>query len=245
MVQCTDLESLRPKGLASSNLAFSAMEFTEIDKYPDLKSKFVEIDKKMLEQSRKRLNKETKISEKILNSVNNGYFQLRKDLLILSGTIFGSSIALSAGRDVNIYFIIGEFLLFISIVSGLIMLLSYLEGKEWLYSFSSKNSLESYLLLNRDKIEKFELDSTDNLIKDYKNLMKSNQNGFLYFLLKKISLEKWPLIFNLSFLMGILLILFSIIPLKSMVNNTVKPINQVFLPTIIPVPTDIFYVPLK
>lgn len=220
------------------------LDSPSLNNFPDLKEKFKEVDEKMLELSRKKLNEENKENEKILKSVNKGYFNLRKDLLILSGTIFGSSIALSMGRSVGIFFILGEFSLFISIVSGLVMLLTYLEGEEWYYSFSSKNSLESYLILNKERIEKFELDSTENLIKDYKKLMESHQKGFMWFLLKKISIEKWPLIFNLSFLIGILLILISIIPIASRNNLPVSksPVSDEQI-KITPVPTDYFYVP--
>jgi len=215
-----------------------------LNNFPDLKEKFKEVEEKMLKISRKKLNEENKENEKILKSVNKGYFDLRKDLLILSGTIFGSSIALSAGRPVNNVFILGEFSLFISIVAGLIMLLTYLEGEEWYYSFSSKNSLESYLILNKERIEKFELDSTENLIKDYKKLIESNQKGFMWFLLKKISIEKWPLIFNLSFLTGILLILISIIPIVSKPNLSVSSTpTQKEQITTTPIPTDYFYIP--
>jgi len=186
---------------------------TSSDTTPEsLKGTFQRLDDKFLSESRGRMNKESKENSKILEKLNNDFFLLSKDLLILAGTIFGLSIALAAGREVNNLFIFGEFFLFLSIVSGLIILLTHLKAKEWDYAFSSKNSLESYLLLNRKKIEKFELEAIENLIEDYKKLLKSNQGGFLYWLLKLISIEKWPVIFNITFLVGILLILTSIIP---------------------------------
>lgn len=217
------------------------MKFTGLDNYPDLKATLQDVDKKFLYNSRKRLNNESKNNSKILVSLNKGTFELRKDLLILAGTIFGSSIALAAGRSVNIYFIIGELFLFISIMSGLVLLLADLKSEEWDYAFSSKNSLELYLSLNRDKIEKFELDSTENLINSYKKIINTNQQGFLYFLLKKISLDKWSLFYILSFLISILLILVSIIP-ATPTNLSVPTSHQIIQDT--PMPTKSFDVPL-
>lgn len=180
----------------------------------DLKGAFQKIDEQFLSESRKRLNKESGDSSKILEQLNNDSFALSKDILILSGTIFGSSIALATGRIVNDFFITGEFFLFLSIVAGLIILLTHLKVKEWDYAFFSKSSLDSFLLLNRKRIEKFELDSIENLIEGYNKILKSNQKGLLYSILKIISAEKWPTIFNITFLLGVFFILISLISLQ-------------------------------
>jgi len=190
-------------------------EFLDSTTPDSLKSAFQKIDAKSLSESRERMNKESKENSKILELYNNDSFILNKDLLILTGTIFGSSIALATGRIVNNFFIFGELFLFLSIVSGLIILLTHLKAKEWDYAFSSKNSLESYLLLNKKRIEKFELEATENLMEDYKKIMKSNQKGLLYFLLKHVSVEKWPTLFSTTFLLGVFLILLSLIPSQS------------------------------
>lgn len=170
------------------------------------------IDDKSLAAARTRMNKESKEDSKILEKYNKDAFLLRKDLLILAGTIFGSSIALAAGRAVNNLFILGEFFLFLSITAGLVILLVSLRSKEWNYSFSSKNTLESFLIINKKRIEKFERETIENLISDYKKIIKSNQSGILYSLLKTVSVEKWPAIFDTTFLIGVILILASIIP---------------------------------
>lgn len=177
-----------------------------------LKTTLEKIETKFLSQSRERMGEETKENRKILDQLNKDSFALSKDLLILVGTIFGSSIALATGKIVSSLFIFGEFFLFLSIISGLIILLTHIKAKEWDYAFSSKNSLESFLLLNKKRIEKFELETTEDLVERYKKIMKSNQSGFLYSLLKYIPVEKWPMVFSITFLLGILLILTSLIP---------------------------------
>jgi len=210
----------------------------------ELDSKFAEIDKKFLEKSRKRLNSENTRSDKKLEELEKDYFSLNKDLLILSGTIFGSSIALAAGRNVNCSFILGEFFLFLSIIAGLIKQSVRLKGKEWEHAFFAKMSLESFLLLNKNRVEKFELETTNSLIEGYKKIIDSNQKGFLYFLLKKISIEKWQPIFVFTLIFGILFIWFSIIPfnLNKTKNNFV---DQKVVESVSPIPTDNFYIPLK
>lgn len=194
-------------------------EFLENITTPELlRSAFQKIDDKFLSESRERMNRESKENSNILERLNNDSFILNKDLLILVGTIFGSSIALATGRVVNNFFIFGELFLFLSIVSGLIILLTHLKAKEWDYAFSSKNSLESYLLLNKKRVEKFELETIENLVEDYKKIMRSNQRGLLYLLLKHIPVEKWPTIFSTTFLLGVFLILTSLIPSQSLTD---------------------------
>ena len=213
--------------------------------FKDLDSRFKEIEKDFLEKSRKRLHNENKISDKKLEILEKNYFSLNKDLLILSGTIFGSSIALATGKNVNCFFILGELFLFISIISGLIKQSVYLKGKEWDHAFFSKMNLDSFLLLNKDKIEKWELESTESSIKIYKKIIESNQKGFLYFILKKISIEKWQPIFIFNLILGILFILISIVPLSILDTTSIIQLKQNNIVSITPIPTDIFYVPLK
>ena len=70
------------------------------------------------------------------------YSVLLKDMTILTGTMFTTSIALAAGRDTNTYFVFGELFLFISLVSGLGMLWHELMRQKkrtsgFLYKFTS------------------------------------------------------------------------------------------------------------
>lgn len=50
------------------------------------------------------------------------YSTLLKDMTILTGTMFTTSIALAAGRSVNSYFVFGELFLFISLISAFMLL---------------------------------------------------------------------------------------------------------------------------
>ena len=54
--------------------------------------------------------------------ITEDYSTLLKDMTILTGTMFTTSIALAAGRDVNSFFVFGELFLFLSLISGSLML---------------------------------------------------------------------------------------------------------------------------
>lgn len=170
-----------------------------------------EFENESLKKSRKKMNEEACENSKILEFIDKKYFELRKELLILSGTIFGSSIALSTGKQIGPFFTIGELFLLISIVSGMILLLTQLKAKEWTYSFNSKNSINFFLILHKNNISDFELKNLQKISSDYEKLMNSNQNGLIYKLLKLVPLEKWQNILNSSFFTGIFLIFLSII----------------------------------
>ncbi len=178
---------------------------------PELKKAFEEIEIKSLDKSRKKLDIDTEKYQKILEDLNNKSFTLRKDLLTVVGTIFGSSIALATGRSPNLIFIVGEFFLLLSICSGLGILTAHLKDKEWEYAFFSKMSIESFLLLNKNSVEKFEKDNLNSIVEDYQHILDKNQSGKLYKLFKIVPLEKWTIVFDLSFITGITLILLSLL----------------------------------
>ncbi|MBP9670607.1 hypothetical protein KBD75_04370 [Candidatus Woesebacteria bacterium] len=178
---------------------------------PDLKKAYEEIEKKSLDRSRKKLDLDSEKYQKVLEDLNNKSFTLRKDLLTVVGTIFGSSIALATGRNPDAIFIAGEFFLLCSICSGLGILTAHLKDKEWEYAFFSKMSVESFLILNKNAVEKFEKDNLSNIIKDYQRILDKNQSGILYKLFKIVPLEKWTIVFDLSFISGITLILLSLL----------------------------------
>lgn len=211
----------------------------------DLKLKFNEIDRINVSASTKKLDQDTNINNKKLALANKESFDLYKNLVILTGTIFGSSIALAAGRPVNIYFIIGEAFLLFAIIAGIIILNTSIGAKYWDFSFSSKMSFSSYLLLCKGKIDKFIEKATEDLVRDHEKILESDKKSFLNFLLKIISVDRWPLIFNLSFLIGILLILISIIPFNTKNYNFAIPNEQINITNNTPIPTDTFYIPLK
>lgn len=178
----------------------------------DIKSKLRSLDQKFIEEYRTKYNSEIENNSKLLESHNQDAFTLRKDILLLTGTIFGSSIALASGRMVNHYFIIGESFLFITIVAGLIILTSHLKSKEWNYAFSSKNSIETYLIMTTNKISNFERTNLESLRDSYKHIMETNQKGLSYRILRLIPIEFFPRIFNYTFVLGIFFTLISIVP---------------------------------
>lgn len=180
------------------------------DTPPELRSRFEEINKQFLNKSRDQLNKDTEKHSKILEDLNAKTFDLQKDILVLVGSIFGSSIALVTGREPGNLFILGETFLLFSICSGLVILVSHLRSREWSYAFFSKMSIESYLLLHEKNIESFENTNLKEFLMDYEKIMQKNKSGFMYDLLKIVPIECWPKLANLSFLIGIVFILLSI-----------------------------------
>ncbi len=138
-------------------------------------------------------------------------FNLVKDLTVLSGSIFGLSIALAAGRFVNIRFIVGEFLLFLSIIAGVVILYAALHGEEFFHYMMTSSELKSKLSyrigLNDDVLIK----SVGDSIKSYEKLMKNNQSGILFIVLKIIKIDYFYPSFYVTFLLGILFIFLSLI----------------------------------
>ena len=118
---------------------------------------------------------------------------IHKYLLTLSVTVFGSSIALANGKNINIFFIFGEFLLFTSSVLGVFLLLSRLKNVEFDYILSLKQK---------------SLD--DKLSKSCDNILKKNQSGLLYSIFKKIKYENIFSVFIWTLILGMFLIMFSL-----------------------------------
>lgn len=125
---------------------------------------------------------------------------IHKYLLTLSVTVFGSSIALANGKDVNIFFIFGEFLLFISSVLGVFLLLSRLKNIEFDYILS----------LKQKKLD-------DKLLKSCDNILKKNQSGLLYSIFKKIKYENIFSVFIWTLIFGMFLIMFSLLFLQNII----------------------------
>ncbi len=154
---------------------------------------------------------------KEFDEIEGDFFDLLKNLTILSGTVFASSIALASGKVVNTLFIIGEFFLLISTLSGVAYLWSSLQGKQHFHWLMSKWHLESDLSQYKDVIEPFERQHIEDQVKEYKRLM--DKKGLLYSILKIIKIDWVPNIFFSFLTLGLLFILFSISPIK--INWTV------------------------
>ena len=143
-----------------------------------------------------------------LEKFERSIFGIHKYLLTLSVTVFGASIALAIDKNVNLLFFIGEFLIFISIILGLLLVLSYGKVKEFDYILDLKNDIKG---------------SNSELMNSCEKILNKNQSGFLYFVFKKIKYERlfsifvWTLIFGLFFIM------------LSLINFRNKDIQQYFL----------------
>lgn len=138
-------------------------------------------------------------------------FDFIKDLTILSGTIFGLSVAITSGKDPNIRFIIGEFLLFLSMILGLIILYSSFRGQQFFHFMMTKSDLEIKLPKRTGGVEDFIVDSMEDLIKSYDTLMKKSQKSPLNILLRLIKIDYFYNIFFIAFALGVFSIFLSII----------------------------------
>lgn len=177
----------------------------------DLKKHMDDLDKEGLRKDREKYALESEKDSKDFDELNRENFNLRIQLMILIGTLFGSSIALSTGKDKNPLFILGEIYLFVAIVSGLLLLLSYIEGREWWQALKSKSRVDFFLIMHKKTMDEQEIRIMEETSKSFQNIMDSNQTGLSYLIFKIIPIEMMTSIFNYMFVFGGLFILASLI----------------------------------
>lgn len=137
------------------------------------------------------------------------YYDLLKNSTILSGSIFASSIALASGRSVGSVFIVGELMLLVATVVGIIYLWNHLNVREWSYFLHTKGGLESDLLLYEDAMEEFEVKIIKEQIMSYGNLI--DKKSILSSLFKIIKPDWLTEIFYGSLIVGLVLIWISLL----------------------------------
>ncbi len=137
-------------------------------------------------------------------TVEDRYFDLLKNATILSGTIFASTIALSTGKSVNCFFILGEFLLLFATSIGVLFLWSQLKSAEWTHFFNIKGQLQGDMIVNKDIMYDFEKETIEGLIKSYDQLL--NKKGMSYHILKIVKVDWLPSIFFSALFFGLLFI---------------------------------------
>ncbi len=146
--------------------------------------------------------------------IEDKHFELVKDLTILAGTVFGLSIALAVGKQGNMRFIVGEFLLFISLCCGVIILYSTLKGQEFFHFLTTSSDLKFKLPKRTGGKEDFIVDAQEELIKNYEKLTEKSKDGFLSVILRIIKIDYFYPTFLITFLLGIFFIFFSLIDLQ-------------------------------
>lgn len=147
--------------------------------------------------------------------IENKQFELVKDLTVLAATVFGMSIALAVGKEGNLRFIFGEFLLFLSVCSGVIILYSSLRSMEFFHFLMTSWDLKSRLPKKTGGSEDFIVDEQEKLIKEYDKLTDKSKSGILSPLLSVIKIDYFYPIFLVTFLLGTFLILLSLIDFNS------------------------------
>lgn len=159
---------------------------------------------KFIEDYIKQNASEKKLSEETENSYSN----ILKDLVILAGTVFTTSIALAAGRDVNIYFVTGELLMLISIIAGLVLMYHEHKRRIKIHTLYLKNDFQEYMELKKSK-----LDSSDKTFIENEITVLNKQiqkNDLLDSVLKVIPISLLPKIFFIFLLFGIMIIWYSL-----------------------------------
>lgn len=147
--------------------------------------------------------------------IENKHFELVKDLTILAATVFGMSIALAVGKQGNFRFILGEFLLFISLCSGVIILYSTLKGKEFFHFLMTSSDLKFRLPKRVGGKEDFIVEAQEKLIEDYDKLTEKSKGGILSFIFRIIKIDYFYPTFLITFLLGTFFIFFSLIDLQN------------------------------
>lgn len=150
--------------------------------------------------------------------IENQNFELIKDLTILAATVFGMSIALAVGKQGNFRFILGEFLLFVALCCGVIILYSNLRGKEFFHFLMTSSDLKFNLPKRVGDEEDFIVKAQADLIKKYDELAEKSKGGFLSFIFKIIKIDYFYPTFLLTFLLGTFFIFFSLIDLEGFIE---------------------------
>lgn len=146
-------------------------------------------------------------------------FALIKDLTILSGSVFGLSIALASGNPVNLRFIFGEFFLFLAMLSGIILLYSALHGEEFMYFLMTSSHLKSTLPKKTGGPEDFLVEEQQKLARQYEKLLEKNKKNFLSILFKIIKVDYFYPFFYITFVSGVFLIFLSLINFQNFFLN--------------------------
>jgi hypothetical protein len=178
-----------------------------------METSFKQVEEQLKLNRRKKriesLNRQQEKNDKETEDISNKYLTIIKDFTILAGTTFGSSIALSTGRPQNDLFILGEFFLLVSVLSGAVKLWSEIKGREWFYFLMVKGRLQFDLNLNADIMEDFERKEVQKLIDSYARLM--SKKGSIWYLLKIIPVDYFPTISFSTFTIGVFFICLSLV----------------------------------
>lgn len=161
--------------------------------------------KKQINKSNNEFIKEQKEEQR----VESRYFDLLKNLTILSATVFSSSIALSSNKSLNYLYILGELFLLMSTIFGILFLLSQLKSLEWSHFFNVVNRLKREKEFESELIKQYIGNGRDELIQSYEKLM--NKKGISYYILNIISVDWLPSLFYSFLSIGLLLIWVSLL----------------------------------
>ena len=174
----------------------------------DIHTEIAEIKETWKEQRKKAKyessSKNYKESNDEYKRLEDRYYDLLKNSTILSGSVFASSIALAVGKDVGCVFVVGEFMLLLATIWGIIFLWNQLQVREWSYFMKTKGRLEGDLLLYEDAMEEFEVKTTRDHIESYKKLL--DQKSFLSHLFGIVKPDWLPGLFYCCLVLGLVLI---------------------------------------
>lgn len=162
------------------------------------------ISQKFIEDYIKQSASEKNVSEETENSYSN----ILKDLVILAGTVFTTSIALAAGRDVNVYFVVGELLMLVSIIAGLILMYHEHKRRIKIHTMYLKNDFQEFMELKKSKLDSSDKTFIENEIKVLNKQIQ--KNDLLDSVLKIIPVSILPKIFFIFLLFGIVIIWYSL-----------------------------------
>jgi len=131
-----------------------------------------------------------------------------KNSTILAGSVFGSTLALSAGKPTSNLLILGEGFLIISILIGLFSLKASLNSKEWRYFFNQKYSLGNDLIMYKDLMPDFLFKASEDSIKSFDLIL--NKPAYIKILLKIIPISFVEPLFYGFLISGLICLWFSL-----------------------------------
>lgn len=156
--------------------------------------------KQYTESSAKSTAEEVKAYEQI----EKDSFDVFKNVTILAGTVFATSIALASGKSVNTIFVVGEFFLLLATICGGILTWNQIESKQWLHFLNVSGRLKMDLIQYKEVMEGFIEKTTREMVESYEKMMK--RKTLLNYLFKIIKVDWFPTITFIFFFLGLILV---------------------------------------
>lgn len=169
------------------------------------------LKEKFLRSEREKLFKSYQAYSEELNRQSEKLWGLKKEILVLAGVIFGSSLALAVGQEPKLVFILGTGLLLLIILLGIFITHTEIAAQRWWSTLLQKGNLELYLKMNENMINKEEKEIVEEELRILQEELKRKSLSEKILRISKIKIDWLHSAFFIGFIFALFLIWFSLI----------------------------------